>query len=129
MLAYRSEAAFSKALVTAMRAKRWFVQRIESGETGKGIPDIYAITPGGKAMWLELKREHKDLPSCGTVEIHWRPGQQSWLNEVTLRKQEAFTVACFNNGIIMIPHDKIWPCNTVDLQVCTYSPDIRGLLS
>lgn len=128
MLAYRNEAAFSKALVTAMRNKGWFVQRIESGETGKGIPDIYAIAPGGYAIWLELKREHYNLPSQGAVEIHWRSGQQSWLNGVVNRKQKAFTIACFDNGIITIPHVDIWPENKVLLDLCTYSRDIKELL-
>lgn len=128
MLTYRNEAAFSRALVTAMRNKKWFVQRIESGETGKGIPDLYTIAPGGMAMWIELKRERCSLPRDGFVEIHWRPGQQSWLNDVVLRKQRAFTIACFDNGIITIPHCDIYPHNKVLLDLCSYSKDIKELL-
>lgn len=128
MLTYRNEAAFSKALVTAMRNRGWFVQRIESGETGKGIPDLYVIAPGGVAMWIELKREHCNLPRDGSVEIHWRPGQQSWLSGVTARKQKAFTIACFDNGILTIPHHDVWAHNLVLLDLCTYSKDIGDLL-
>lgn len=128
MTDYRNEAAFSKALVSVMRRRGWFVQRIESGETGKGIPDIYAIAPTYVPMWLELKREHESLPRSGCVEIHWRPGQQSWLHDVVSRKQLAYTVACFDNGILSIPHYDIWPENKVLLDLCEYSRDISSLL-
>lgn len=128
MPSYRNEAAFSNALVKAMRARGWFVQRIESGTTGKGIPDLFTITPGNAALWLELKREHGRLPRTGSVLIHWRPGQQAWLHDVTKRKQRAFTIACFDNGILTIPHDEIWREDRVLLGLCYYSKDIKELL-
>lgn len=128
MPSYRNEAAFSNALVKAMRARGWFVQRIESGTTGKGIPDLFTITPSNVALWLELKREHGRLPGTGSVLIHWRPGQQAWLNDVTKRKQRAFTIACFDNGILTIPHTEIWREDKVLLNLCYYSKDIKELL-
>ena len=128
MPSYRNEAAFSKALVSIMRRRGWFVQRIESGETGKGIPDIYAITPACVPMWLELKRERGLLLQSEYVEIHWRPGQQSWLHDVVSRKQLAYTIACFDNGLLSIPHHNIWPENRVLLSLCEYSRDISDLL-
>lgn len=112
MLRYRNEAAFSNALVKAMRAKGWFVQRIESGQTGRGIPDIYCIDNRKEAWWLELKREHTNITPV--IAISWRPGQQAWLNDVTKRGQHCLTIACFNNGIVQIPHDVIYPGNSVD---------------
>lgn len=126
MLTYRNEAAFSKALCTAMRAKGIFVQRIESGETGKGIPDLFVITHG-VPMWIELKRVHG---ACHRdyVEIPWRPGQQAWLNDVTHRGVKCATLACFDDGILMIDHRTIWSKNLVPVQVCGYYPDIRSLL-
>lgn len=113
MLTYRNEAAFSKALVTAMRNKGWFVQRIESGETGKGIPDIFAISPTHIPMWLELKREHAICSGKRVVEIHWRPGQQSWLTDVNCRGLLTFTLACFDDGILQIPHTHVYTQNLV----------------
>lgn len=102
MYNYRNEASFSNALCKAMRAKGWFVQRIESGTTGKGIPDIYTISPQHAAMWIELKRVHHN---CGAEEIiPWRPGQQSWLFEVSRRGQSAQTVVAFNDCMLVIPH-------------------------
>lgn len=128
MLSYKNEAAFSKALVTAMRNRGWFVQRIESGETGKGIPDIYAVSIKGAAYWLELKRVHKAIGRDTVAEIPWRPGQQSWLNAVTMRNQWCRTLACFDDGILEIPHDVIWPKNMVLVEKCRYYKSIKELL-
>lgn len=127
MLTYRNEAAFSKALVTAMRNKGIFVQRIESGETGKGIPDLFVITQG-TPMWIELKRVHG---ACHRdyVEIPWRPGQQAWLNDVTKRGMKCMTLACFDDGILMIEHHTIWNKNLVPVQVCGFYPSIKELLA
>lgn len=127
MLTYRNEAAFSKALVTAMRAKGIFVQRIESGETGKGIPDLFIITKG-TPMWIELKRVHG---ACHRdyVTIPWRPGQQAWLNDVTKRGVLCCTLACFDDGILQIPHNTIWNKNLVLVVACRYYRDIRSLLA
>lgn len=130
MINYRNEAAFSKALVTALRNKGWFVQRIESGETGKGIADIYTVSPTGVAMWLELKRVHMNIPSkINFVDIPWRPGQQAWLSVLHTYKQKVFTLACFDNGILRIPHHTVWPQNLVLIDECTYYKDIRSLLT
>lgn len=130
MINYRNEAAFSKALVTALRNKGWFVQRIESGETGKGIADIYTVSPTGVAMWLELKRVHMNIPSkINFVDIPWRPGQQAWLSVLHTYKQRVFTLACFDNGILRIPHHTVWQQNLVLIDECTYFKDVRSLVT
>lgn len=130
MINYRNEAAFSKALVTALRNKGWFVQRIESGETGKGIADIYTVSPTGVAMWLELKRVHMNIPSkINFVDIPWRPGQQAWLSVLHTYRQKVFTLACFDNGILRIPHHTVWQQNLVLIDECTYFKDVRSLVT
>lgn len=130
MIGYRNEAAFSKALVTALRNRGWFVQRIESGETGKGIADIYTVSPTGVAMWLELKRVHMNIPSkINFVDIPWRPGQQAWLSVLHTYKQKVFTLACFDNGILRIPHHTVWQQNLVLIDECTYFKDVRSLVT
>ena len=128
MLSYRNEAAFSKALVTAMRAKGIFVQRIESGETGKGIPDLFVITRG-VPMWIELKRVHDTCSDKLYFTIPWRPGQQAWLNDVQSRGVMCFTLACFDDGILKIRHDAVYPANGVPQDMVTYYKDIRSLLA
>ena len=130
MINYRNEAAFSKALVTALRNKGWFVQRIESGETGRGIADIYTVSPTGVAMWLELKRVHMNIPSkINFVDIPWRPGQQAWLSVLYTYKQKVFTLACFDNGILRIPHHTVWQQNLVLIDECAYFKDVRSLVT
>ena len=128
MLSYRNEAAFSKALCAAMRAKGIFVQRIESGETGKGIPDLFVITKG-TPMWIELKRVHGTCSNKQYVEIPWRPGQQAWLYDVAKRGVLCCTLACFDDGILQIPHNVIWGKNLALVRACRYYKDIRSLLS
>ena len=127
MLSYRNEAAFSKALVTAMRAKGIFVQRIESGETGKGIPDLFIITKG-VPIWIELKRIHDTCSDKFTVNIPWRQGQQAWLFDVRSRGVATATLACFNDGILKIPHHTVWLHDRVPVELCDYYKDIRRLL-
>ena len=128
VLSYRNEAAFSKALVTAMRAKGIFVQRIESGETGKGIPDLFIITKG-VPMWIELKRIHGSChKEC--LEMPWRPGQQAWLNDVQSRGVTCMTLACFDDGIVRIQAG-IYHGNRVPtgFGFTKYYKDIRSLLA
>lgn len=112
---YKHEAEFSRSFVNHLRKKGWFVQRIESGTTGKGIPDIYAISPSGSAWWFELKRNHEETAYMLDQEyiIHWRPGQQAWLHEATLRKQNCATIACFDDVLLFLRHDKIYKNNKV----------------
>lgn len=109
---YRNEAAFSAAFVKHLRRYNWIVQRIESGTTGRGIPDIYAVSPKGNAFWFELKREHGIWN--GMAQIHWRPGQQAWLSGITKYKQRAFTIACFDNVIVVIRHHKTYKNDVVN---------------
>lgn len=129
MLTYRNEAAFSKALVTAMRNKGIFVQRIESGETGKGIPDLFVITMG-TPMWIELKRIHDTCSNKQYVEIPWRPGQQAWMNDAQSRGVCCMTLACFDDGILKIQAG-IYHENRVPLGFgfAEYYKDIRSLLA
>ena len=128
MITYPNEAAFSNALVKALRNKGWFVQRIESGLTGKGIPDIYTITPTNVPVWFELKRERRPcIQQCEIIS--WRPGQQTWLHNVVKRNQLAYTLAAFDNGIVQIPHTVIWPQNIVDISVCEWYESIGKMFS
>lgn len=112
---YKNEAEFSKAFCSHLRKKGWLVQRIESGLTGKGIPDIYAVSPNNIPWWFELKR-NKGEEICGLTEpvyIHWRSGQQPWLHDLTKRKQHCATIACFDDALLYIKHAEIFKDNKV----------------
>lgn len=125
MFKYRNENAFSKALVAAMKGKGIFVQRIESGSTGRGIPDIYAIIQN-KAVWIELKRVHHNMQRY--EEIPWRPGQQSWLTEVYNRNQAVITLCCFDDCILKILHDRVYMRNVVDTSDCEAFFSLKDVL-
>lgn len=112
---YKSEAEFSKAFCLHLRKKGWFVQRIESGLTGKGIPDIYAVSPNNVPWWFELKRNRGEeiCRATNPVYIHWRPGQQPWLHDLTKRKQHCATIACFDDALLYIKHNEIFKGNKI----------------
>lgn len=118
MTNYRNEAHFSKALLGYLKKHNWFVQRIESGTTGRGIPDVYAISPDGQAMWLELKRVHSVLKGKDRAVIPWRPGQQAWLRMVDKLKQTVYTIAAFDDCFLLIPHHCIWSNDVAIVSKC-----------
>lgn len=118
MYKYKNEAHFSKAVVSHLRKQGWFVQRIETGSIGRGVPDIYAVSPLGDAVWLELKRIHTTVRGKRQVSIPWRPGQQSWLRLVNTYKQNAFTLAAFDDCILRIPHNTLHKNDIVDTKNC-----------
>lgn len=118
MYKYKNEAKFSNALVAHLRKHGWFVQRIETGSIGRGVPDIYAVTPTGTPVWLELKRVHTSLRGKDRVKIPWRPGQQAWLTTITKYKQAAYTLAAFDDCILQIPHSSYWSDDTVLFSKC-----------
>lgn len=128
---YKNEAEFSKAFCLHLRKKGWFVQRIESGLTGKGIPDIYAISPNHVPWWFELKRNRGE-EICNTtkpVYIHWRPGQQPWLHDISKRKQHCATIACFDDALLCIRHDEIYTGNKITPYLdCTVAETLNSLV-
>ena len=75
-----SEANFRRDLVSVLRPS-CFVQTIESGLTGCGIPDIYVCT-ASCAAWLELKvMVLRESQAAYPVQVPFRPGQLSWLKQ------------------------------------------------
>lgn len=105
---YRDEAAFSRALLRSWENKKlgYKAQRIESGLTGRGIPDLFVETPD-YSYWIELKREKTlFLAARAPVSIGWRDGQQTWMLEkyrASGRKRPCFTLIAFNDCIAAIP--------------------------
>ena len=67
-----------------------FVQRIESGSTGRGIPDMFVVTPRSFPIWIENKVIHPTRNDIRKLEsgvkckvmIPWRPGQLAWHDKV-----------------------------------------------
>jgi hypothetical protein len=99
-----------------LREQNYFVQRIESGTTSRGIPDIYLGTPLGDT-WLELKNNPKHnwnfAPDAG-VTVPWRPGQQAWaLRYYQVRRKCVYTLYAFNDVIVAIPMWRVYRKNWV----------------
>lgn len=124
MVKYRDEAAFSNALVKKLRARGYFVQRIESPLTGRGIPDIYCIDPSGSSMWIELKRVHRD--AIDSVLVPWRPGQQAWLTQVWKKGVKTYTWVACDNCLVKIPMSHHYNGNWVSLKAAgvTTTPQV-----
>lgn len=127
MYDYCNEAAFSKAVCAHLRKQNWFVQRIETGSTGRGVPDIYAISPDRQAMWLELKRVHINAKGRHQIVVPWRPGQQAWLHQVTKMGQTAMTLIACNDCIVMARHWHLYKNDILPLSQCQKIPSISAL--
>jgi len=100
---YKTEAMFSRALCDMLANKPVMVQRIESGETGRGIPDLY-LRLKKREVWIELKN-HKDQSIHQRVWfVRWRRGQQAW---ATKYRQSSglctFTLVAMKDGYLWIP--------------------------
>lgn len=128
MFPYRNEASFSKAVCAKLRKQGCFVQRIETGSTGRGVPDIYCIYPDGTPVWLELKRVHCSAKGRDRLKVPWRAGQQAWLREVSkVYKQLCYTLCCCDDVILQIPHTLLHPNDIVLFSKCHFIWSISQL--
>jgi len=116
MRAYKSEAAFSRAFVKSLRDNKCFVQRIESRETGVGIPDLYVINAKGEERWVELKNMPQASINDKSWHIDWRKGQQAWAwqyHVATLTKC-VYTIVAMSDGFIIIPQLTTYSFNSIE---------------
>ena len=131
MLPYRNESAFSAALCKLLTNKGIFHQRIESGLTGCGIPDLY-IRLSSKEIWVELKNDKIISIKAKLWLINWRKGQQSWmLNYKKVSNRYGYTVVACKDGFLVIPMNKRYVKNIVhsdEVFSMTSIKDILGVL-
>lgn len=76
-MAPKPEARFRQLVMKKLRDANVFAWAIETGETGRGIPDIYMVQ-NGKPTWVELKA----MPAVrmeSERKVPFRPLQHSWL--------------------------------------------------
>ena len=95
-MAYKNEAAFSRALSEALRKQGAIVTRIETGGTSQGVPDMFVQTNGGD-VWLELKNipnlDDEAIERKGFIKVPWRPGQAAWgYNYWRMHSKKKFTL-------------------------------------
>jgi hypothetical protein len=119
MRPYRSEALFSAALRRMLKPHCRFMQRIESGQLGRGIPDIYCRFPNNE-LWIETKNTPKQSIHSKYYHIPWRPGQQAWHYEYYLvSNRPVLTITACLDGFLVyalreageVPtHENVYAC-------------------
>ena len=108
-----NEAAFSAQVVKQWRAYGYFVQRIESGAIGRGIPDIY-VESKKEHYWVELKLVH--TYAYNGMCIPWRIGQQSWMLEYFNKTGNVcVTIVHCLDCILIIPMTRHYAQNRIQL--------------
>lgn len=75
---YKTEHEFNKSLSDRLAKARLMVTRIESHNTGNGIPDMF-VCGRGLDTWLELKNDTKLSIKDRAINVAWRPGQIAWM--------------------------------------------------
>jgi hypothetical protein len=127
-MAYRNEQRFSQALLPVLNKRFKLVQRIESGETGRGIPDIYCRCKETE-VWIELKNDYLQSIYGHASLIHWRPGQQAWhLNYYRSSKQSVLTIVAMKDGFLVIPLKRRWTQNMVTADSYYSCTELRDIV-
>lgn len=103
---YESETKFVAYLKQKLKKEGYDCQRIESGSTGLGIPDLF-VQGHGTDFFIEAKNVKRILPApfC-TFTVPWRPGQLAWAlryEEAHCYKKVSWTACAFTDGVIFIP--------------------------
>ena len=101
---YKTEHEFSKSLSDRLAKAGLMVTRIESHNTGNGIPDIF-VCGRGLDTWLELKNDTKLSVKDKVIKVAWRPGQVAWMYTYFQkhRAKSCLTLVAASDGIFIIP--------------------------
>jgi hypothetical protein len=125
----QSEAGFSHALVLELKKSHAFVQRIESGITGVGIPDIYVRWKEWEA-WIELKQmNYYSIYDNDIWTIPWRKGQRAWATAYyKISGMYTYTAVILKDGYIVIPMNKRYKDNIVNLNDVLLMTDLKDVV-
>ena len=101
---YKTEHEFSKSLSDRLAKARLMVTRIESHNTGNGIPDMF-VCGRGLDTWLELKNDTKLSIKDKVIKVAWRPGQVAWMYTYFQKHLTkcCLTLVAASDGIFIIP--------------------------
>ena len=105
---YKTEHDFSKSFSDRLAKARLMVTRIESHNTGNGIPDMFVCGHGhglGLDTWLELKNDPKLSIKDKAIKVAWRPGQVAWMYTYFQKHmfKNCLTIVAASDGIFIIP--------------------------
>lgn len=106
---YKTEHDFSKSLSGRLAKTGLMVTRIESHNTGNGIPDMF-VCGRGLDIWLELKNDPKLSVKDKVIKVAWRPGQVAWMYTYFQkhRTKSCLTLVAASDGIFIIPMTAIY---------------------
>ena len=106
---YKTEHDFSKSLLDRLAKARLMVTRIESHNTGNGIPDVF-VCGRGLDTWLELKNDPKLSIKDKAIKVAWRPGQVAWMYTYYQKHmfKNCLTLVAASDGIFIIPMTAIY---------------------
>ena len=101
---YKTEHDFSKSFSDRLAKARLMVTRIESHNTGNGIPDIF-VCGRGLDTWLELKNDPKLSIKDKVIKVAWRPGQVAWMYTYFQKHmfKNCLTIVAVSDGIFIVP--------------------------
>ena len=101
---YKTEHDFSKSFSDRLAKARLMVTRIESHNTGNGIPDMF-VCGRGLDTWLELKNDPKLSIKDKAIKVAWRPGQVAWMYTYFQKHmfKNCLTIVAASDGIFIIP--------------------------
>ena len=101
---YKTEHDFSKSFSDRLAKARLMVTRIESHNTGNGIPDMF-VCGRGLDTWLELKNDPKLSIKDKVIKVAWRPGQVAWMYTYFQKHmfKNCLTIVAASDGIFIIP--------------------------
>lgn len=118
---YKTEHEFSKSLSDRLTKAGLMVTRIESHNTGNGIPDMF-VCGRGLDTWLELKNDPKLSVKDKVIKVAWRPGQVAWMYTYFQkhRTKSCLTLVAASDGIFIIPMTATFKDHTV------YNPQSIG---
>lgn len=116
---YKNEAAFKQALISEFKKQGCFVQCIETGQLGLGVPDFVAGRKG-REVWIETKIVHAFLDK-NNIKIPWRKGQKAWaLQYLKQVERPCYTVCAFNDSILVLPLTQTFPGDLVPAGCCRF---------
>ena len=106
---YKTEHEFSKSLSDRLAKAGLMITRIESHNTGNGIPDMF-VCGRGLDTWLELKNDPKLSVKDKVIKVAWRPGQVAWMYTYFQkhRTKSCLTLVAASDGIFIIPMTAIY---------------------
>lgn len=106
---YKTEHDFSKSFSDRLAKARLMVTRIESHNTGNGIPDVF-VCGRGLDTWLELKNDPKLSIKDKVIKVAWRPGQLAWMYTYFQKHmfKNCLTIVAVSDGIFVIPMTEIF---------------------